>query len=189
VSVYVPDETLSAVRNPFPKSATFDALIDLQTESAAAGADAEPTSFAPPSSISAWHAAYRVTERHLRACPRASAHGEPTPGLVLVSPVHRGPALDRASFDRHWRDRHGRLALLHHAGMSDYRQALVEERFGADAPDFDGIARLGFPSATAFEQGFFDSREGRRAIAEDTMKFVDMERTEVALLREIVVKG
>ena len=80
-----------------------------------------------------------------------------------------------------------RLPWAHGDGAGDYRQALVVERLDDDAPPFDGIARLGFPSIEAFETRFFDSRDGRRAIAKDTARFVDVEKTEIRLLREIVL--
>jgi uncharacterized protein (TIGR02118 family) len=164
-AVSVPDDALGAVKSPFPRGASFDALVDLADRAALP-------------SLEGLVGAYRVEERRLKTAASAE--------LCLVSPVRRAPALDRAAFDAHWRDRHGPLALRHHAGMSDYRQALVVECLG-DAPPFDGIARLGFPSVEAFETFLFDSREGRRAIAEDTARFVDAAETEVRLLREVVL--
>lgn len=164
-SACVPDDALDAVKSPFPKAASFDALVDVADRAAL------------PDLAEELVGAYRVEQRRLKTDASAT--------LCLVSPVRRAPALDRAAFDAHWRDRHGPLALRHHAGMSDYRQALVVECLG-DAPQLDGIARLGFPSVEAFETLLFDSREGRRAIAEDTTCFVDVAKTEVRLLREIV---
>lgn len=176
-SVYLPDEVLDAVRSPFLKATSFDAIVDLDDRAW------PPRAFDPE--LEPGLEVYRVEERHLKIYPRDWADGQESPGLFLVSPVRRAPALDRAAFDAYWRDRHGPLALRHHTGMWDYRQALVVEPIGEGSTPWDGIARLGFPSVTSFETSLFDSREGRRAIAEDTGHFVDV--ADVRLLREIVL--
>jgi uncharacterized protein (TIGR02118 family) len=133
--------------------------------------------------------AYRVEERRLKTYARTWPDGEATPGVFLVSPVRRAKAIDAAGFDAYWRDRHGPLALVHHAGMWDYRQAVVVERLTEGAPPYDGIARLGFRTLRDLETGLFATRESRRVIGEDTARFVNVEHLEVALLREIVVKS
>lgn len=175
-AVYVPDASLDSVKSPFPKGSGFDALVDVLDR---------PALFSIADELEL-AGAYRVEERCLKTHARETPSGRASSGLWLVSPVCRAPALDRAAFDAHWRERHAPLALRHHSGMSEYRQALVVESFGESLP-IDGIARLEFLSVEAFETRLFDSREGRRAIAEDTARFVDVARTEVRLLREMVL--
>lgn len=184
VAVYVPEEGLLSVKLPFLASTTFHAVVEVGVE----GASPESVLVAALASLP--HAAYRVEERRLKTYPRVWADGEPSPGLFLVSAVRRASSCtDARAFDAHWRDRHARLALEHHVGMWDYRQSVVHKRLSLDCPPFDGIARLGFPTVHDFETGLFDSREGRRALGEDTARFVDIERTENALLRETVLKS
>jgi uncharacterized protein (TIGR02118 family) len=173
VSVY----GASGAAHGLPGAATFEALVDVVVESVR---DLQ---------IPAGAFAYRVDERKLKAYSRTWPDGVATPGVVLVAPVFRAPALSRDAFDTHWRDRHGPLALEHHAGMWDYRQARVVEVLVAGAPPFDGIARLGFPSLGAYEAGLFPSRASRRAIGEDTARFVDVGRLSGALLHETILKS
>src|SRR5262249_28044916 len=152
----------------------FDALVDFRTD--ASSVDEIIRCF---DSVCA---SYRVEERRLKAYPRDWLDGDFTPGLCLVSTVRRKRTLSRAQFDEHWRTSHAPLALAHHVGMWDYRQALVAD----PAAELDGIARLGFPSVQAFETGLFDSKAGRHALSTDMQDFIDPERTAIALLREIV---
>jgi len=177
VAVYVPDAAFENVRNPLPSARSFDAVVEV-------AAEVRPSLEGFPI-----RGAYRVEERRLRTYPRNWPDDAPTPGVFLVSTVCRAASLDGPAFDAHWRDRHGPLALRHHVGMWDYRQSVVVERITPGSPPIDGIARLGFPSTGEFERGLFDSKEGRRALGDDTARFCDVERTEVAVLQEIVLRS
>jgi uncharacterized protein (TIGR02118 family) len=184
VAVCVPDATLGPMRHGLGRNedaGRAQALLDVAFHRDAPVPEVQ--------ALFRDHAVYRVDERRLKTYPRNWADGESTPGLVLISPVVRAAALDAAAFDAHWRDRHGPLALAHHVGMWDYRQAVVTECLTEGAPSFDGIARLGFPTVEAFENGFFDSKEGRRALGRDTALFVDVGRTLAIVAREIVLKS
>ncbi|MEN3273442.1 MAG: EthD domain [Actinomycetota bacterium] len=68
----------------------------------------------------------------------------------------------------HWRDVHGPLALHHHVGMSRYVQHEVVE--GSD-DRVDAIAELHFANAHDLAERFYDSDDGRRAIAADIASF------------------
>jgi len=170
----IPLDSNAAAPRGLPARRSFDALVDV----AGPSADAIVRSLA---AMAADFAAYLVEERCLLMRPREKDRGG---GVVLVSPVYRTRGIDHDAFDAHWRDRHAPLALRHHVGMWEYRQAVVVETLTETAPPFDGIARLGFPSLAKLETRLFDSREGRRIIAEDTARFVDLERSEAAVLRE-----
>jgi len=68
----------------------------------------------------------------------------------------------------HWRHVHGPLALHHHVGMSRYVQHEVLE--GSD-DRVDAIAELHFANAQDLAERFYDSDDGRRAIAADIASF------------------
>ena len=107
----------------------------------------------------------------------------------LLSAMRRLPALTREAFDAHWRDRHVPLARAHHPGMWEYRQNAVQEALSPDAPDFDGIAVLGFPSAEDCRSRLYDSPEGEAAIAADLARFLDVSRSEATYTGEYVLRS
>lgn len=126
---------------------------------------------------------YRVEQRQLLS--RTEEHAS---AVWLVAPMHRKPGTTPEHFETHWTEEHGALALAHHPGLIEYRQNVVIDRRG-EAPSYDGIAVLGFPSADAFVNELFDDDAGRAAIAADTARFVDPARLEVALMTEYLIKG
>jgi len=182
VTAYVElDAPWPRTRHGLPIATSFDAMIDVAASDEVSMARALST----VSALTASAFVYRVDERRPRAYPRDWADGAPTPGLFVIAAVGRATSASVETFAAAWRDRHGPLALEHHAAMWDYRQDVVLERRPSSAPAFDGIARLGFPSVEAFETGFVGSQTGARALAEDTATLVS--HVEVALLREIVL--
>ena len=68
-------------------------------------------------------------------------------------------------------ERHVPLALRHHRGLHKYVTNVVETRLG-DAPEWDGIAELHFPSREVMRAQFFDSAAGERVIREDMARFI-----------------
>jgi uncharacterized protein (TIGR02118 family) len=155
-------EAAVARRLGLPEAHTFDALILGEGVAGFEGA------------------IYRVDARTMKS-------SDARPAIVLVAPVHRSPSITQQAFDAHWKDCHAPLALRHHVGMSEYVQCVVREIASEGAPAIDGIALLGFPSREAFERGFIDSKEGGRIIAEDTARFMDVSRWQVALTTEHIV--
>jgi uncharacterized protein (TIGR02118 family) len=127
---------------------------------------------------------YCVEHRAIKNAPSGSGSASDPPGFSMVSPVFRAAALSHAEFDAHWRDRHAPLALKHHVGMWRYDQHAVTEVLTPGAPAFDGIATLSFESVEDYEQRLFDSNEGRDIIMADTRRFLDLARSEAALMRE-----
>jgi uncharacterized protein (TIGR02118 family) len=133
--------------------------------------------------------AYRVEQRRVKAHPRSWPDGVRTPGVEIVSAMLRLPALSHSDFDAHWRDRHAPLALLHHPGMWEYRQNAVQQILTPGAPDFDGIAVVGFPSALDCRTRLYDSPEGEAEIFEDLARFLDLTRSEAAFTGEYVLRS
>ena len=113
-----------------------------------------------------------VTREHVQKGPVTTAPlGARSPGVKIVGLVRRPDAMTHDEFVAHWLERHVPLALRHHPGLHKYVTNVVESRLG-DAPDWDGIAELHFPSLEAMRTGFFDSPEGERIIREDMRRFI-----------------
>jgi uncharacterized protein (TIGR02118 family) len=113
-----------------------------------------------------------VTREHVQKGPVTTAPlGERSPGIKIVGLVRRPGGMTHDAFVAHWLERHVTLALRHHPGLHKYVTNVVETRLG-DAPEWDGIAELHFPSAEAMRTGFFDSPEGERIIREDMRRFI-----------------
>jgi uncharacterized protein (TIGR02118 family) len=132
---------------------------------------------------------YRVERRRVKAYPRMWPDGVRSPGVEMVSAMRRLPALSRAEFDAHWRDRHVPLARLHHPGMWEYRQNAVQEILTPGSPDFDGIAVVGFPTALDCQTRLYDSPEGEALIFEDLARFLDLDRSEATFTGEYVLRS
>jgi uncharacterized protein (TIGR02118 family) len=116
-----------------------------------------------------------VTSEHVQKVPAAPPPplGTRSPGVKVVGLVRRPAGMSHAAFVEHWLTRHVPLALVHHPGLHKYVTNVVDQRLG-DAPDWDGIAELHFPSVEAMRTGFFDSPEGERIIREDMPRFIGL---------------
>jgi uncharacterized protein (TIGR02118 family) len=113
-----------------------------------------------------------VTREHVqKADAPAVATGERSPGVKIVGLVRRADGMSHDAFVDHWLHRHVPLALRHHPGLHKYVTNVVETRLG-DAPEWDGIAELHFPSHDAMRTRFFDSADGERIIREDMTRFI-----------------
>ena len=113
-----------------------------------------------------------VTTEHVQKGPETTAPlGERSPGVKIVGLVRRPDGMTHEAFVEHWLERHVPLALRHHPGLHKYVTNVVDTRLG-DAPEWDGIAELHFPSREVMRTQFFDSPEGERIIREDMGRFI-----------------
>jgi len=113
-----------------------------------------------------------VTREHVQKGPVTTGPlGARSPGVKIVGLVRRPDGMTHEAFVEHWLERHVPLALRHHPGLHKYVTNVVEQRLG-DAPAWDGIAELHFPSIDAIRTGFFDSPDGERIIREDMRRFI-----------------
>ncbi|HJQ85141.1 MAG TPA: EthD domain-containing protein [Candidatus Binatia bacterium] len=110
-----------------------------------------------------------LTVEHVERAPASTTPGR-TAGEKLFACLRRAPALDRAGFAAHWRERHAPLALRHHA-TSRYVRNVVERRLSPTGPDYDGFAELVFPPGE-MARGMYLSPEGRREIEADMPRFM-----------------
>ena len=176
------DEARSLGETPAARPASYHALVEIAgDERARAAVDA--LGAVGPAHV------YRTLRRRVKAYPRTWPDGARTPGVELLSAMRRLPALTRDEFDAHWRDRHVPLARAHHPGIWEYRQNAVQEALSPGAPDFDGIAVLGFPSAEDCRTRLYDSPDGEAAISADLARFLDLDRTEATYTGEYVLRS
>ncbi|MGH9048509.1 MAG: EthD domain-containing protein [Acidimicrobiia bacterium] len=171
--------------DPDPESdadAPFDAVTELTVDSAAGLFDPARafTSGAAADEVLADHAsflgtmhAYRVTERVVKDYDRTWPDGARSPGVKYVSLMRRAPGSSPQEFDAYWRDRHTPVALEHHGGMWKYVQNVVREPMTADAPPFDGMVEMHFPTVEEFRERFFTPPESMDLVLEDAYRFMD----------------
>jgi len=170
----------------FANAASFHALIGVGVAGGTAGGAEERAARAAVLAVAGdlgdCHV-YRVDYRVIKAHADLRV-GERTPGVVMVSAVHRAEAVDPEGFDTHWKARHAPLAVKHHVGMWDYRQLSVREVLSQGSPPWEGFALMGFASAEDFRTGLFDSEEGMQVIMADTERFLALDRGETAMMGE-----
>ena len=92
----------------------------------------------------------------------------PTGGVVMWVLFGTRRSLGREASLAHWRDVHAPLAREHHVGMCRYVQHVVVD--GTDER-VDAIAELHFASQADLDDRFYDSDDGRAAIAADVATF------------------
>jgi uncharacterized protein (TIGR02118 family) len=109
--------------------------------------------------------AWTVDERHPRVGYQECA-------VTMVALMRRTPDLTHDEFADHWTTRHAPLALERHEALYDYTQNVVTATLTPDTDEIDGIAELGFATREEFETRFYDSDEGRAAIADDVRRFM-----------------
>ncbi len=133
-------------------------------------------------------AVYAATIRQMWAPERTWADGEQSPGLGALFAISRNPALTHDQFEAHWRDNHGPLADRYHPGMWDYVQCGFDGPLSPDAPPRDGLALCKFASMTDLKERFFDSDEGRAAIAADVRRFSDVNASPSVRMTETILR-
>lgn len=116
-------------------------------------------------------AGYLVEQHVVRDHETRLPSGVPAPGLKMLSLGLHNPSISLEEAVDHWRNVHPPLALRHHVGMTRYAQDLVVARLGSARPEVEMLAELSFPSVPAFTEGFVDSDEGRKIIANDAARF------------------
>jgi len=111
--------------------------------------------------------------------------GAQSPGLRLVSSVHRLAHLSRQAFARYWRNEHAAVALSYTIPIWHYGQNVVLEAMGPDA-DEDGFAVLHFRSAEDMQARWSNYPEEAERGAEDAARFLDSGRAWNATMLEQV---
>ncbi|MEO8541830.1 MAG: EthD domain-containing protein [bacterium] len=146
---------------------TFDVVAELWTETSA-----DPVALlSGPGAPAGQCNVYAVDEKVERPYDRDWPDGERSPGVKSFFLALRHPQMTHEQFADYWGGQHAPLALKIHIGMWRYTRNVVSKALTADAPDWDGMAILHFRSAFDLRERFYDSEEGRAAIAADVAKF------------------
>jgi uncharacterized protein (TIGR02118 family) len=112
-----------------------------------------------------------VNEKVEREYDRTWPTGERSPGVKSFFLALRRPDMTHGQFADYWGNQHAPLALKIHVGMWRYTRNVVTEALTPGAPNWDGAAILHFRTARDLRERFYDSDEGRAAIAVDVAKF------------------
>ena len=99
--------------------------------------------------------------------------GGPAPVTRLIL-VRRHPDLTHAAFADYWGTAHPALARAHHPGLARYVQHEITDAHTPGAPPFDGLAELGFASATDLHERLYGDEADRAAIEADVAGFLDV---------------
>ncbi|MBA4179911.1 MAG: hypothetical protein C0506_04910 [Anaerolinea sp.] len=145
----------------------FDAVVELWTD----GATDPVALLAEPAGLTGECHVYRVDEKVERDYGRTWPAGERSPGVKSFFLALRHPEMSHDQFAAYWGGQHAPLALKIHVGMWRYTRNVVAEALTPGAPDWDGMAILHFRTALDLRERFYDSDEGRAAIAADIAKF------------------
>jgi uncharacterized protein (TIGR02118 family) len=131
---------------------------------------------------------WRVDPHNVIVAEPSGSDGESAPAVKMVSFMRRAESLSHEQFVRHWTENHTPLATRHHIGLWNYTQNVVRRSLTPGGDAIDGVAELQFRTRADFENKFFDSDEGRKAILADVKRFMMPPSNESALMREIRLK-
>jgi hypothetical protein len=129
--------------------------------------------------------AWLVAEFVPFAYDRSWPSGEPSPGLRMISTVHRHPDLSRDEFAAYWRGPHTAVAKRYTVPVWNYVQNVVVEALGHDS-EIDGFVGMHFRTAEDRRARWHDHPEEARRGAEDAVRFMDVERSASMLAVETV---
>lgn len=173
----LPKRALSLPVAPDPPPA-LPSFVELWGETAALRAEVA----AWPGPARAWLVAESVPIAYERTWPS----GAPSPGLRMVSTVHRRPDLDREAFEAHWRGPHTEVALRYTVPFWRYVQDVVREPIGRDAEEVDGFAGMHFRTAEDLRARWQDHPEEAARGAADAARFMDVDRSVAVTMVETV---
>jgi hypothetical protein len=103
------------------------------------------------------------------------AAGQRAPGVNLVSAITWADGKTEQTGREGWR-KHGPLACRVHIGMTRYVQNYVELVLTPQAPAYNGVAMLYFPTVQDLEQRLYDTPQNAEVIAADVKSFVNLEK-------------
>ena len=142
---------------------TFDGVLEVWS-------DSESPVCPPDGLVGACHT-YSVEEKVEKPYARTWPDDERSPGVKSFFLALRHPSMTHEEMARYWGEQHAPLALRIHVGMWRYTRNVVTRPLTEGAPDWDGMAILHFRTAQDLRERFYDSDEGRAAIAADVAKF------------------
>jgi len=134
-----------------------------------------------PFAASAW----LVEERTPVTYDRAWSAGTPSPGLRMVSVLHRREGLSREEFAAYWRGPHTQVALSYTIPVWHYNQNLVTESLVGGANE-DGFVGMHFESAAQLAGRWADHPAEATRGASDARQFMDTQHSPTLIAVETV---
>jgi len=129
--------------------------------------------------------AWLVREHAPMAYARTWPSGSPSPGVRMVSALHRHPEITRAAFEAHWLGPHTRVAKSYTVPVWHYNQNVVVEAL-TEHDGEDGFVGMHFETRAQFEARWADYPEEAARGAEDAARFMDGSRSVSLLTQETV---
>lgn len=105
-----------------------------------------------------------------------------SPSIKQVSLLKAHPDLDRATFERHYRE-HVPVARQHHPAILRYAQHEVLAVSGNGGYQVDGVSELWFPDELTLTERYFAGPESRAAVRADNREYIDFSGTLSLLVR------
>jgi hypothetical protein len=102
--------------------------------------------------------------------------GTPSPGVRMVSSLHRRADISREAFATHWLGPHTRVACSYTIPVWHYSQNLVIEALASDAGE-DGFVGMHFETPEQMRARWADHPLEAARGAEDAELFMDLSRT------------
>jgi hypothetical protein len=134
-----------------------------------------------PGEASAWLVDERSPVRYDRSWPS----GTPSPGLRMISTLHRREPMSREAFAAHWHGPHTRIAASYTIPVWHYNQNLVVEALANDNGE-DGFVGMHFETPTQLASRWADHPEEAARGAEDAERFMDTQRSRTLVAVETV---
>ena len=148
----------------------FDVLIELTARAETFSAVIDTAMAAVRSFAEAVHA-WQVTRLPARTEREPPEPGTGSPGIKYVVLCTFHPDLPDSAVRRSW-DHHVPLALRIHEGAARYVRSWIDASLTANAPPFQGITELCFPTREDMEQRWFGSDDRRAEIIQDIGHFL-----------------
>ncbi|HXQ19697.1 MAG TPA: EthD domain-containing protein [Acidimicrobiales bacterium] len=131
--------------------------------------------------------AYHVEEVVLKDYDRTWPSGTQSPGFKMIPFLHRRADLTQEAFSRHWRERHGPLAVARQPGFWHYVQNHLVERLSDASPDWDGFGEIHYRTLEDALTRSYDSAEAQQLIWEDVARFLAYDRSPTLTTHEWVI--
>ncbi len=129
--------------------------------------------------------AWLVEEHAPLVYERSWPSGTPSPGVRLVSTLHRCKGMSRDAFARHWLGPHTRVALAYTVPVWHYNQNLVVEALTPDS-GVDGFVGMHFETAEQMRARWSDHPLEAARGAADAAQFMDVTRSASMVAEETV---
>ena len=125
-----------------------------------------------PVAVRAWLVAEHVPLAYDRTWPS----GAPSPGIRMISSIHRRDGMSRAEFAAYWLGPHTEVAQHYTVPVWHYNQNVVIESLTSDAGE-DGFVGMHFRSAEQLRARWQDHPRQAAAGAKDAANFMAVDRS------------